>query len=151
MKVLYAYGSYIVIIKLFYTYAYLCLYNRKLKISQGSKTRTDDHIYDELDMYSKLNVKTTMPAKSLSPKSDKVIFDTKGIEPPAYQSLPKPRYESCSATSIAKSTNSNDYYIEEDARSIKDEDCQFSFEKISKENEENSKQDEPYCKLYHFK
>ena len=89
--------------------------------------------------------------KTPSPKSDKVIFDTKGMEAPGYQPLPVPRYESCSATSIARSNHSNDYYIEEDARSIKDTDCQLALEMSSKEHEEASKEDEPYCKLYHAK
>ena len=103
-------------------------------------------------MYTMLNTKTTMPAKTPSPKSDKVIFDTKGNEPPGYQSLPAPRYESCSATSIAKSNHSNDYYIDEDVRSIKDEDCEFALEKIKEqEHEENFKECERYCKLKHLK
>ena len=58
-----------------------------------------------------------------SPKSDKVVFDTSRIQPPSYQSLPKPRYETCSASSMEKC---NDYHIETDARSIKDEDCYSS-------------------------
>ena len=103
-------------------------------------------------MYAMLNTKTTMSAKTSSPKSDKVIFDTKGIEPPGYQSFPASRYESCSATSIAKSNHSNDYYIEEDARSIKNEDCEFALEKIKEqEHEENFKECERYCKLKHLK
>ena len=93
-------------------------------------------------MYTMLNIRGGISAKTPSPKSDKVIFDTKGTEPPDYQPLPKPRYESCSATSIEKSHN--DYYIEEDARSINDADCQFTLEKTSKQHE-------PYSKLYHFK
>jgi len=79
--------------------------------------------------------------KTPSPKNDKVVFDTKEIEPPDYHPLPKPRYESCSATSIEKS---NDYYIEEDARSIKEEHCESTFSKEQKHYES-------YCKLYHFK
>ena len=103
-------------------------------------------------MYAMLNEKTAMSAKTPSPKSDKVVFDTKGNEPPGYQSLPAPRYESCSATSIAKSNHSNDYYIEEDARSIKDEDCEISLEKTKEQgHEENFKECEQYCKLKHFK
>ena len=103
-------------------------------------------------MYAMLNAKTAISAKTPSPKSDKVIFDTKGIEPPGYQSLPAPRYESCSATSIAKSNHSNDYYIEEDARSIKDEDCEFALEKIKEQDhEEKFKECERYCKLKHLK
>lgn len=103
-------------------------------------------------MYATVNKKIAMSAKTPSPKSDKVIFDTQGIEPPSYQPLPEPRYQSCSATSIAKFNQSNDYYIEkEDARSIKDADCQFALEENTKPNEESSKQHEPYCKLYHFK
>ena len=102
-------------------------------------------------MYTMLNVNTATSAKTPSPKSDKVIFDTKRIEPPGYQSLPAPRYESCSATSIAKSNHSNDYYIEEDAKSIVDEDCEFALEKFKEqEHEENSKECERYCKLKHF-
>ena len=103
-------------------------------------------------MYAMLNEKTAMSAKTPSPKSDKVVFDTKGNEPPGYQSLSAPRYESCSATSIAKSNHSKNYCIEEDARSIKDEDCEISLEKIKEqENEENFKECERYCKLKHFK
>ena len=106
-------------------------------------------------MYTMLNAKTATSPKTPSPKSDKVIFDTKGNEPPGYQSLPAPRYESCrlSATSIAKSNHStNDYHIEEDARSIKDEDCEFALEKSKEqEHEENSKECERYCKLKHLK
>ena len=104
-------------------------------------------------MYTMLNAKTATSAKTPSPKSDKVIFD-KGNEPPGYQSLPAPhaRYESCSLTSIAKSNHSNDYSIEEDARSIKDGDCGFALEKIKEqEYEENSKECERYCKLKHLK
>ena len=95
--------------------------------------------------------KTAMSAKTPSPKSDKVIFDTEEIEPPGYQSLPAPRYESCSATSIAKSNHSNDYYIKEDARSIKEENAKYVLEKTTDQHEEASKHHEPYCKLYHFK
>ena len=128
---------------------YLC---RKLKTCESSRAKPnhpDDHIYNELDMYTMFNAKTATSPKTPSPKSDKVIFDTIGIEP--HQSLPVPRYESCSATSIAKSNHSNDYHIEEDARSIKDEDCEFVFEKIKEqEHEENSKECERYCKLKHF-
>ena len=117
-----------------------------------SQAKPDDHIYDELEMYAKLNVKTIMSAKTPSPKSDKVVFDTQGVEPPTYQPLPEPRYQSCSATSIAKSTHSNDYYIEkEDAKSIKDEDCKFTPEKTMEQHEEISKEQEPYSKLCHFK
>ena len=101
-------------------------------------------------MYTRLNAKTAMAAKTPSPKSDKVIFDTKGNEPPGYQSLPAPRYERCSATSIAKSNLSNDYYIEEDARSIEDKDCEF-LEKATKQGyEDNMKENDSYCKLKHF-
>jgi len=89
-----------------------------------------------------LNIRGPTSAKTPSPKSDKVIFDTKETEPPDYQPLPEPRYESCSATSIEKSHN--DYCIEEDARSIKDADCQFALEK-------SPKQYEPYSKLHHIK
>ena len=85
--------------------------------------------------------------KTPSPKGDKVIFDTKASEPPDYQSLPAPRYESCSSNSIAKSNLSNNYCIEEDARSINDGDCNFALEKSSNHQKEN----EPYCKLYHLK
>ena len=98
-------------------------------------------------MYTMLNIRSgKTSALTPSPKSDKVIFDTKGNEPPAYRPLPKPRYESCSLTSIEKSNNSlsNDYYIEEDARSIKEVDCECALEKTSK-------QDEPYLKLFHLK
>jgi len=70
-----------------------------------------------------------------------VIFDTKEIETPDYHPLPKPCYESCSANSIEKS---NDYYIEEDVRSIKEEHCESTFSK-------EQKQYESYCTLYHFK
>ena len=105
-------------------------------------------------MYTMLNAKTATSAKTPSPKSDKVIFDTKGIEPPGYQSLSAlhARYESCSPTSIAKSNHSNDYHIEEDVRSIKDEDSEFALEKIKEqEYKENSKECERYCKLKHLK
>ena len=81
--------------------------------------------------------------KLLVPRAT-VIFDTKGSEPSGYQSLPPPCYEGCSASSIAKSTHPNDYYIEEDA-----EDCELALEKIKEvENEEKLKEcDEHYCKL----
>ena len=103
-------------------------------------------------MYAKLNEKTIMSTKTPSPKSDKVVFDTQGVEQPTYLPLSEPRYQSCSATSIAKSTHSNDYYIEkEDARSIKDEYCQCVSEKTMEQHEEISKEPEPYSKLYHFK
>ena len=82
-------------------------------------------------MYTMLNIRGSISAKNPSPKSDKVIFDTKGSEPPTYQSLPEPRYQSCSATSIEKSHN--DYYIEEDAMSIKDADCQLALEETPKQ------------------
>ena len=125
---------------------------RKLKIGKDSNTKPDDHIYDELHLYATLNAKTDTSTKSPSPKSDKVIFDTQGIEPPVYQQFPEPRYQICSTTSIAKSDNSNDYYIEkEDARSIKDVDCKFALEEATKQNEDSPKQHESYCKLYHFK
>ena len=101
-------------------------------------------------MYSRLNTKIAMSTKSPSPKSDKVIFDTKGNEPPDYQSLPAPRYESCSATSIAKSNLSNDYYIEEDAKSIADKDCEFLEKATKQEYEDKIKENESYCKLKHF-
>ena len=116
------------------------------------QTKPDDHIYDELEMYAKLKEKTIMSAKTPSPLSDKVVFDTQGVESPAYQPLPEPCYQSCSATSIAKSTHSNDYYIEkEDAKSIKDEDCKFTPEKTMEQHEEICKEQEPYSKLCHFK
>lgn len=103
-------------------------------------------------MYAKLNEKTIMSTKTPSPKSDKVVFDTQGVEQPTYLPLSELRYQSCSATSIAKSTHSNDYYIEkEDARSIKDGDCQCVSEKSMEQHEEISKEHEPYSKLYHFK
>ena len=108
-----------------------------------------DHVYDELSAFTMKHINPSFN-KTPSPKSDKVIFDTKEIEPPGYQSLPAPRYESCSATSIAKSNHSNDYYIEEDVRSIKENDCQFTCEKSSKQYEETHEH-EPYCKLYHLK
>ena len=91
--------------------------------------------------------KTAMSAKT--PKSDNVIFDTEEDEPPGYQSLPAPRYESCSATSIAKSNHSNDYvyHMEEESSSVKEENCAYALEKTT---EEASKHHESYCKLYHF-
>ena len=102
-------------------------------------------------MYTMLNAKTATSAKIPSPKNDEVIFDA-GNEAPGYQSLSARHYESCSPTSIAKSNHSDDYYIEEDARSIKDEDCEFASEKIKEqEYEENSKECEQYCKLKHLK
>ena len=80
------------------------------------------HIYDELSMFTMippLAVKNATP----SPKSGKVVFDTSRVQPPSYQPLPKPHYESCSTSSMEKC---NDYHIERDVRSIKDEDCYFS-------------------------
>ena len=42
-----------------------------MKISKDStKPKLDDHISDELDMYTMLNAKTAMSAKTPSPKSD---------------------------------------------------------------------------------
>ena len=133
------------------------MYFRKSKISKDSN-KPNDHIYDELDMYTMLNAKTTMSTKTPSPKSDKVIFDTKGNEPPGYQSLPAPRYEDCSNPSLSKSNVSNS--IEPDAESIKDEDCEFVLEKMvekdefrqntEQEDKENFKEYERYCKLRHF-
>ena len=79
------------------------------------------HIYDELSMFTMippLAVKNATP----SPKSGKVVFDTSRVQPPSYQPLPKPHYKSCSASSMEKC---NDYHIERDVRSIKDEDCYF--------------------------
>ena len=96
-------------------------------------------------MYTKLDAMS--PKAPNTTKSNNVIFDTEEIEPPAYQSLPAPCYESCSATSIAKSNHSNDYYNEEDARSIKDE---LALEETTEQHGEATKQHEPYCKLYHF-
>ena len=128
-------------------------YNRESKMNKDSFIKTDDHIYDELDAYAKLNEKTITSGsvKMPSPKSDKVIFDTSGIEPPTYQSLAEPRYQSCGAISIARSNLSNDYHIDEDAKSIKDEDCQFTPEKTMEQHEENCKEQESYSKLHHFK
>ena len=104
-------------------------------------------------MYAKFNEKTIMSAKAQSPKSDKVVFETQGVESPTYLPFSEPRYQSCSATSIAKSAHSNDYYVEkEDARSIKDEDCQFTLGKTIEQQEKSSKEmHESYSKLYHFK
>ena len=99
-------------------------------------------------MYTK---KTNQSPESPCANSNNVIFDTKEVGPPAYQPLPSPRYESCSTSSIAKSNHSNNYYIEEDTRSIKDTDIQLGLEKAIEKHKETSKQHEPYCKLYHFK
>ena len=133
------------------------MYFRKSKISKDS-SKPNDHIYDELDMYTMLNAKTTMSTKTPSPKSDKVIFDAKGNEPPGYQSLPAPRYEDCSNPSLSKSNVSNS--IEPDAESIKDGDCEFVLEKMvekdefkqntEQEDKENFKEYERYCKLRHL-
>jgi len=116
--------------------------------SKDPGAKPNDHIYDELDMYT---VNTTKSPKSVSTDSNNVIFDAEEIGPPAYQPLPSPRYEICSTNSIAKSNHSNDYYIEEDTRSIKDADIRFGLEKATEQHEEASKQHETYCKLYHFK
>ena len=115
--------------------------------------KTHDHIYDELGTYAKLNEKTITSGsvKMPSPKSDKVIFDTSGIEPPTYQSLAEPRYQSCGANSIARSNLFNECHIEEDAKSIKDEDCKFTSEKTTEQHEEIRKEQEPYSKLHHVK
>ena len=118
---------------------------------KASTNEGTDHIYDELSLFTMKHMDPSIVNKTPSPKSDKVIFDTKGIEPPAYQPLPIPRYESCSTTSVARSNHSNDYHIEEDARSITDTDCYFEIEKDSKQHEETSKEHESYCKLYHLK
>ena len=81
-----------------------------------------------------------------------MIFDTEEAEAPGYQSLSAPRYESCSATSIAKSNHSNDYayHMEEESKSIKGENSVYALEKTKEQYEEASKHHEPYCKLYHF-
>ena len=133
----------------FDTYFYI----RKSEVNKDSFIKTDDHIYDELDTYAKLNEKTIMPdsVKMRSPKSDKVIFDTSIIEPPTYQSLAEPRYQSCGAISIARSNLSNDCHIEEDVKSIKDKDCQFTLENTMEQHEEIPKEQEPYSTLHHFK
>ena len=92
------------------------------KKPMSSDNKDPGHIYDELSVFTMippLAVKNATP----SPKSDKVVFDTSHVQPPSYQPLPKPRYESCSASSVEKC---NDYHIERDARSIKDEDCYYS-------------------------
>ena len=123
---------------------------RKLKQSKCSAPKPSDidhNIYDDLNTFTMKHMDPSFINKTPSPNSDKVIFDTKASEPPSYQSLPASRYESCSTNSIAKSNPSNDYYIEEDARSIKDGDCTFALEKSSNHHKEN----EPYCKLYHIK
>ena len=91
-------------------------------------------------MYAILNAKTGTSTKTSSPKSDKVIFDTQGIKPPVYQPLSKPCFQSCSATSIAKSNNSNECYTEkENASSTKDVDCKFALEEATKQNEDSPK------------
>ena len=124
-------------------YIYNCRKTRKNKHTNIKAPINEDvnHIYDELSMFT---IDPSIINKTPSPKSDKVIFDTKKIEPPAYQPLPKPRYENCSLTSIEKSNNSNEYTIEEDVRSINEEDCTTALGKTQK-------QPEQYCKLYHFK
>ena len=66
------------------------------------KLINNDHAYNELDMSTVLNVKIAMPAKSPDPKTDKMIFDTKGIEPPTYQPLPKLQYENFSTEKTSK-------------------------------------------------
>ena len=141
-----------------YSFVYLLIYSQSRKSIRSkhsnikvSTNEDPDHVYDELSTFTMKHLDLPNVNKTPSPKSDKVIFDTKKIETPGYQPLPVPRYESCSAISIAKSNHSNDYYIEEDARSIKDTDCQLMMEMNSKEHEEVSKEDEPYCKLYHPK
>ena len=142
------------------------MYFRKSKAGKNSRNKPNDHIYDELDMYTMLNAKTASSTKTPSPKSDKVIFDTKGNEPPGYQSIPAPRYEDCSNPSLAKFNLSNDNSnkpvadSESDAESIKDEDCEAALEKMAdidefkkiaeQEGEENFKEHERYCKLRHF-
>ena len=65
--------------------------------------------------------------------------DIKSVREESSQ-LPKPRYESCSGSSIEKY---NDYRIEEDARSINEEDCKAAMTAKA--------QQEPYSRLYHFK
>ena len=108
-----------------YPYIYFNLTYRSPKMPKkpmSCDNKDPGHIYDELSMFTMippLAAKNATP----SPKSDKVVFDTSRVQPPSYQPLPKPRYESCSAASMEKY---NDYHIERDVRSIKDEDCYFS-------------------------
>ena len=93
-----------------------------------------------------MNARTTTPNKT---PNDNVIFDMEEAEAPGYQSVPAPRYESCSATSIAKS-NDYVYHMEEESKSIKGENCVYASEKTKEQHEEVSKHHDPYCKLYHF-
>jgi len=65
--------------------------------------------------------------------------DMKSVREESSQ-LPKPRYESCSGSSVEQY---NDYRIEEDARSINEEDCKAAITMKS--------QQEPYSRLNHFK
>ena len=75
--------------------------------------------------------------KTCSASSMNEYHDVKSVREESAQ-LPKPRYESCSGSSIEKYI---DYHIEEDARSIKEEDCKAAM----------AAQQEPYSRLYHFK
>ena len=77
--------------------------------------------------------------KSCSASSMNDYRDVKIVREESAQ-LPKPRYENCSGSSIEKN---NDYLIEEDARSIKEEDCEATMTATA--------QQEPYSRLYHFK
>ena len=92
--------------------AFVFISHRSPNKSMSSDHKDHGHIYDELSLFT-LAVKNATP----SPKSDKVVFDTSCVQP-CYQPLPKPRYESMEKC--------NNYHIEKDDVSIKDEDCHLT-------------------------
>ena len=120
---------------------------RESKVNKDTFNKTDDRINDELDTSGKLNEKPVISdsVKIKSPRSNRVKFVKSGIDSPTCQSLPEPRHQSCGAISNERSNVHNDCHIEEDAKSIIDEDCQVAPEKSMNQEEISREYNHTLC------
>ena len=116
-------------------------------MNKDTFNKTDDRINDELGTSGKLNEKPVISdsVKMKRPRSNRVKFVRSGIDPPTFQSLPEPRHQSCGAISIERSNVYNDCHIEEDAKSIIDEDCQVAPEKSMNQEEISREHNHTLC------
>ena len=128
------------------TYYKLCRYLKVRNTDVKEDKQTDDHIYDEVGNYSKVNTVSKSHSAVYNTKDDNIIFEVSNSQMPAYQPL-KSLDDNRNRT---RKENYNDYYIDGGDNS-KVENIYKEEKYITSDCQKEMQNDNPYNKLMHIK
>ena len=109
--------------------------------------QTDDHIYDEVENYSKVSTVSKSHSALYNAKDDTIIFEVSTSQMPAYQPL-KSLDDNCNRI---RNENDNDYYIDGEDNSKVENIYKEEEKYITSDCQKELQNDHPYNKLMHIK